>query len=169
MIALLLDRELHSADALSAAAFVFILVWAYLAHVTQLRGAWIIAGGGVALVGYVVLLATNTSGGRLAGAFFAVIGIYASKCVHTRLVLADVDQRSPIGRACSAAADWTDFVQWPSENVSPSTKRAVASGMQIFIGDIGAIAGVLIYRPAYSDNFYRKSHIVAVRAVGRLH
>lgn len=34
--------------------------------------------------------------------------------------------------------------------------------MQIFIGDVGAIAGVLIYRPSLSANFFRKAHLIAV-------
>lgn len=34
--------------------------------------------------------------------------------------------------------------------------------MQITIGDIGAIAGSLIYRPAFSGHRYRMPHIIAI-------
>jgi hypothetical protein len=68
------------------------------------------------------------------------------------------------------------LLSWPAENVSPQTKRATATAMQIFIGDIGgmmiyhalwerrltdviAIAGVLVYRPSLSAHFFRTSHI----------
>lgn len=34
--------------------------------------------------------------------------------------------------------------------------------MQITIGDTGAIAGVLIYRPAFAGHRYRKPHIIAI-------
>lgn len=34
--------------------------------------------------------------------------------------------------------------------------------MQITIGDIGAISGVLIYRPEFSGHKYRKPHIIAL-------
>lgn len=34
--------------------------------------------------------------------------------------------------------------------------------MQITIGDMGAIAGVLIYRPNFSAHHYRKPHIIAI-------
>lgn len=34
--------------------------------------------------------------------------------------------------------------------------------MQITIGDIGAIAGVLIYRPEFAGHRYRKPHIIAI-------
>ena len=50
----------------------------------------------------------------------------------------------------------------PRENVSGQTKRAVAVAMQITISDTGAIAGVLIYRPAFAGHLYRKPHIIAI-------
>jgi hypothetical protein len=34
--------------------------------------------------------------------------------------------------------------------------------MQITIGGMGAITGVLIYRPAFSAHHFRKPHIVAI-------
>ena len=34
--------------------------------------------------------------------------------------------------------------------------------MQITIGDIGAIAGVLIYRPSFQAHHFRKPHIIAI-------
>lgn len=34
--------------------------------------------------------------------------------------------------------------------------------MQISIGDLGAIAGVLIYRPEWSANKFRKPHIISI-------
>lgn len=55
-----------------------------------------------------------------------------------------------------------DERSWPSENVSGQTKRAVAVAMQITIGDMGAIAGVLIYRPNFSAHNFRKPHIIAI-------
>jgi len=54
------------------------------------------------------------------------------------------------------------LLSWPGENVSAQTKRAVAVAMQITIGDIGAIAGVLIYRPNLSAHRFRTPHIIAI-------
>lgn len=34
--------------------------------------------------------------------------------------------------------------------------------MQITIGDLGAVTGVLIYRPAFAGDLYRKPHIIAI-------
>jgi len=54
------------------------------------------------------------------------------------------------------------LLSWPGENVSGQTKRAVAVAMQITIGDVGAIAGCLIYRPDFASHHYRKPHIIAI-------
>jgi hypothetical protein len=43
--------------------------------------------------------------------------------------------------------------------VSAQTKRATATANQIFVGNIGAIAGVLIYRPSLNGHFFRTPHI----------
>jgi hypothetical protein len=51
---------------------------------------------------------------------------------------------------------------WPSENVSGQTKRAVGVAIQVTIGSMGAITGVLIYRPAFSAHHFRKPHTVAI-------
>jgi len=51
---------------------------------------------------------------------------------------------------------------WPSESISGQTKRAVGVAMQITIGDLGAIAGVLIYRPTFSAHRFRRPHMIAI-------
>jgi hypothetical protein len=51
------------------------------------------------------------------------------------------------------------ILSWPGENVSAQTKRATATANQIFVGNIGAIAGVLIYRPSLNGHFFRTPHI----------
>ena len=56
----------------------------------------------------------------------------------------------------------TVFHSWPGENVSGQTKRAVAVALQITVGDIGAIAGCLIYRPALSAHLYRKPNLISI-------
>jgi hypothetical protein len=51
---------------------------------------------------------------------------------------------------------------WPGENVSGQTKRAVAVALQVTVGDIGAIAGCLIYRPALSGHQYRSPNLISI-------
>ncbi|SCZ94421.1 BZ3500_MvSof-1268-A1-R1_Chr12-2g03888 [Microbotryum saponariae] len=118
-----------------ASAFLAILLAARLSATHDRRGVYIIASGVLAIIGYIVILATHTAGARLAGAFLAVMGIYAA----TALLLS-----------------------WPAENISGQTRRATATATQIFIGDIGAIAGVLVYRPSLNQHFFRTPHIIAI-------
>ncbi|KAI0685417.1 major facilitator superfamily domain-containing protein [Cytidiella melzeri] len=47
-------------------------------------------------------------------------------------------------------------------NLSNQAKRAVAVAMQITIGDLGAVTGVLIYRPEWEKDHYRKPHSIAI-------
>ncbi|KAJ7212094.1 major facilitator superfamily domain-containing protein [Mycena pura] len=98
----------------------------------NLRAPFIIGSAFVAIIGYVILLAAPSPGAQYAGVHFAAAGVYTGNAF------------------------------WPGENVSGQTKRAVAVAMQITIGDIGAIAGVLIYRPEFSGDGFRKPHIIAI-------
>ena len=51
---------------------------------------------------------------------------------------------------------------WPAENISGETKRAVGVAMQITIGDLGAVTGVLLYRPSFSAHRFRMPHMIAI-------
>lgn len=110
-------------------ALVGILFFVWFSHKTNQRGTAIAVGGAIAIIGYIILLTTHTPGARYAGTFFAVIGIYASNgerrvFAFLRICIAD----RLLARSYTAL-----LLAWPSENVSPQTKRAVASGMQIFV------------------------------------
>ncbi|GAA5903872.1 hypothetical protein JCM6882_001336 [Rhodosporidiobolus microsporus] len=122
-----------------ALAFLGILFFAFASHRLNQRGSMIILNGLIAIVGYIVVLTTHTPGARYAGTFVAVLGIYCANAL---------------------------LLSWPSENVSPQTKRATASATQIFIGDVGAIAGVLVYRPSLNANFFRLPHGIAILYTG---
>ncbi|GAA5985674.1 hypothetical protein JCM5350_004133 [Sporobolomyces pararoseus] len=122
-----------------AVAFASILFFCFFSHKINARGPAIALAGIIAIVGYIVIIVTHTPGSRYAGVFIAVIGIYSANAL---------------------------LLSWPSENVSPQTKRATSTGMQIFIGDIGAIAGTLIYRPNLSQHFYRIPHGIAILYTG---
>ncbi|KAF4617158.1 hypothetical protein D9613_005941 [Agrocybe pediades] len=99
------------------------------------RAPFIIGAAGVAIIGYIILLATKTAGAQYVGVLFAAAGVYTGNAL---------------------------LLSWPGENVSAQTKRAVAVAMQITIGDIGAIAGVLIYRPNLSAHRFRVPHIISI-------
>jgi len=107
----------------------------FLSTKYKLRAPFIIAAGVVAIIGYIVLIATKRPGVQYFGVHLAAAGIYTGNSL---------------------------LLSWPGENVSGQTKRAVAVAMQITIGDMGAIAGVLIYRPNFAGHHYRKPHIIAI-------
>ncbi|TFK40781.1 major facilitator superfamily domain-containing protein [Crucibulum laeve] len=99
------------------------------------RAPFIIGAAGIAILGYIILLTTKSAGAQYVGVHFAAAGVYTGNAL---------------------------LLSWPGENVSAQTKRAVAVAMQITIGDIGAIAGVLIYRPNLSAHRFRTPHIIAI-------
>jgi len=96
----------------------------------------------LAIIGYIILLSNtgthikgtgktatvvyNRPGVSYVGMFFCAAGIYPS----TALVLS-----------------------WPAVNVSGATKRAVAGGLQITIGNLGAVIGTQLYRATDGPRF----------------
>lgn len=113
-----------------ALATIFTVVWAHLSEKAGKRAPFAIASSIIAIIGYIILI-TNTSpskkpGVSYVGTFFAAAGIYPS----TALALS-----------------------WPANNVSGQTKRAVVGAMQISIGNLGAVLGTQLYRPATAPRY----------------
>jgi uncharacterized membrane protein YeaQ/YmgE (transglycosylase-associated protein family) len=103
---------------------------AYTSERFRRRAPFAIGASIVAIIGYIILI-TNTHpskkpGVSYVGTFFAAAGIYPA----TALALA-----------------------WPASNVSGQTKRAIASAMQISIGNLGAVLGTQLYRPATAPRY----------------
>lgn len=113
-----------------AAATLFTIGWAILAEKYKRRALFTITTTSLAIIGYIILLAnknpTAKPGVSYVGTFFAAMGIYPS----VALVLS-----------------------WPAINVSGQTKRATANAMQISIGNLGAVIGTQLYRPATSPRY----------------
>ncbi|KAJ3575344.1 hypothetical protein NP233_g1151 [Leucocoprinus birnbaumii] len=116
-----------------ASISIWVAVWISARY--DRRAIIIITAAFVAIIGYIILLTTKTAGAQYVGVHFAAAGVYTGNAL---------------------------LLSWPGENVSAQTKRAIAVAMQITIGDIGAISGVLIYRPSLSANRYRKPHLIAI-------
>lgn len=119
----------------NALAALGIAFGAWLAAWTGQRASLIIASAFVAIIGYTVLLTTATPGAQYAGVHFAALGVYTGNAL---------------------------ILSWPAENISGQTKRAVGLALQITVGDLGAVTGVLLYRPAYAADRFRKPHIIAI-------
>ncbi|KAK2737813.1 hypothetical protein FQN57_007371 [Myotisia sp. PD_48] len=110
-----------------AVAFVLVISTAIFSERTNRRAPFIIASAGLAIIGYIILLSQNRPGVSYFGTILAAGGIYPA----TAIVLA-----------------------WPANNVSGQTKRATANAMQISIGNLGAVIGTQLYRPATSPRYF---------------
>jgi MFS family permease len=102
---------------------------AILSERAHKRAPFIIASSALAIVGYIILLSAPSQKPAVSyvGTIFAASGIYPA----TALVLS-----------------------WPANNVSGQTKRATANALQISVGNLGAVLGTQLYRPATSPRFY---------------
>ncbi|KAJ7288331.1 major facilitator superfamily domain-containing protein [Mycena rebaudengoi] len=116
-----------------ASLSIWFTVW--LSSRYNVRAPFIVGAAAIAIIGYIILLTGPTPGAQYVGVHFAAAGVYTGNAL---------------------------LLSWPGENVSGQTKRAVAVAMQITIGDIGAIAGVLIYRPNFAAHRFRKPHIISI-------
>jgi cyanate permease len=110
-----------------AIAFVVTVTFAVLSERFEKRAPFIIAGSSLAIIGYIILMSDHRPGVSYVGTIFAAAGIYPA----VALTLA-----------------------WPANNVSGQTKRAVAGGMQISIGNLGAVLGTQLYRTETAPRFY---------------
>ncbi|KXJ87595.1 major facilitator superfamily domain-containing protein [Microdochium bolleyi] len=108
-----------------AFAFITTLTVSVLSEKYGQRAIFIAGSAIFAAIGYAILLSNTNPTGRpgisYLGTFFAAGGIYPA----TALVLS-----------------------WPAINVSGQTKRGIANAMQISIGNLGAVLGTQLYRPA---------------------
>ncbi|KAJ7604012.1 major facilitator superfamily domain-containing protein [Roridomyces roridus] len=116
-----------------AALSIWCTVW--LSSRYNYRAPFIIGAAFVAIIGYIILLTGPTIASQYVGVHFAAAGVYTGNAL---------------------------LLSWPGENVSGQTKRAVSVAFQITLGDMGAIAGVLIYRPEFAAHLYRKGNIISI-------
>ncbi|TLD11714.1 hypothetical protein PspLS_11790 [Pyricularia sp. CBS 133598] len=137
-----------------AFAFITTLTVASLSEKYRRRALPIAGSAALAIVGYIILLANTNPVARpgvsYLGTFLAAGGIYPA----VALVLS-----------------------WPAINVSGQTKRAVANGMQISIGNLGAVLGTQLYRSGDGPRFivghsfamgYLVANIIVVLTLWRL-
>ena len=112
-----------------AVATILTVIVAILSEKYKRRAPFIIASSSLSIIGYIILLTApiDKPGVSYAGTIFAAAGIYPS----TAIVLS-----------------------WPAANVSGQSKRATATAMTITIGNLGAVLGTQLYRPATSPRWY---------------
>ncbi|KAH7885343.1 major facilitator superfamily domain-containing protein [Phlebopus sp. FC_14] len=116
-----------------------------------IRAPFIIASAVVTIIGYTILVTAETPGVQYFGVHLAAGGCSRSSIFWLVAIV-----------AAGVCTGDSLLLSWPGENVSGQSKRAVAVALQITIGDIGAIAGCLVYRPSLSSHLYRKPNLIAI-------
>lgn len=107
-------------------ACAFCITGGYLADKFKSRGVFMIGFFCIALVGFVMLIASTNHGVQYAGVFFVAAGIYSNV---------------PQG------------VSWNGNNIGGSTKRGAGVAMHVSFGNLGGIIAAYIYRPADSPRY----------------
>jgi len=85
-------------------SFVCVLLTTWYSDKLKVRGPVIIAGSSLAIIGYIMLLASHAPGVQYGGTFFVAVGVFI----------------------CSPA-----IMAWLSNNTSPHYVRATAAGFQV--------------------------------------
>ena len=121
-----------------ALAAVLTVVVAWTSEKVGRRAPFMITTATLAMIGYCILVSNPDPiarpGVSYVGTFFAAAGIYPT-----------------VGLVLS----------WPAVNVGGQTKRAVANGLQISIGNCGAVIGTQVYRATDSPK-YTRGHAIAL-------
>ncbi|GAM87794.1 hypothetical protein ANO11243_058220 [Dothideomycetidae sp. 11243] len=119
-------------------ATILTVVYAVVSERFKKRAVFIAFSSLIGIIGYIILL-TNTEptkrpGVSYTGVFFCAAGIYPAVALG---------------------------LSWPAMNVSGQTKRAAANGLQITVGNLGAVIGTQLYRSNDSPR-YKLGHSVAL-------
>ncbi|KAK5087637.1 hypothetical protein LTR70_002954 [Exophiala xenobiotica] len=99
-------------------SFVCVLLTTWYSDKLKVRGPVILAGSLVAIVGYIMLLASHAPGVRYGGTFFVAVGVFI----------------------CSPAV-----MAWLSNNTSPHYVRATAAGFQVAFANCAAFVATFSY------------------------
>lgn len=110
-----------------AVAFVLMIVTAVLSERTHRRAVFIVGSSAIGIIGYIILLSQKRPWISYVGTIFAAAGIYPGAAI---------------------------ILSWPANNVSGQTKRAAATGVQITIGNMGAVIGTQLYRTETSPRYF---------------
>ncbi|CBX90386.1 similar to MFS transporter [Plenodomus lingam JN3] len=119
------------------AAFLTVLLTAYLSDRWGYRGYFIIGGCVLGIVGYTMMLVAKTNAVRYAGTFLIAIGVF---------------QGSPM------------LMGWASNNMAPHYVRAVGIGVVISIANCSAFLGTFIYLQRDAPK-YALGHAISLGAL----
>ncbi|GAB7366750.1 hypothetical protein MBLNU230_g0705t1 [Neophaeotheca triangularis] len=119
-------------------AFLSVLGACWLSDRLKLRGPIIVSGLLIALIGYIMQLASTNEAVKYVGTFFIAIGAFP----------------------CSPTV-----IGWLSNNLAPHYIKATGLGFQVAIGNCGAFVATFTYLSEDAPN-YTKGHAINVGAIG---
>lgn len=108
------------------ASFLCVLATTYYSDKIKMRGPIMLAGSVVAIIGYVMLLASKTASVRYGGTFFVACGVFV----------------------CSPAV-----MAWLSNNLSPHYVRATGTGFQVAVANCAAFVATFTYLSKDAPNY----------------
>lgn len=147
------EAQLLTVPPYALAAVVTVSV-AWLAARFKTRASFAIASSAIAIIGYIILLANHQ--------YYVVTTHSKGKAVHTpKYYHPGISYVGVFFCAAGIYPATALALGWPAVNVSGATKRAVAGGMQITIGNLGAVIGTQLYR-AEDTPTYTVGHSVAL-------
>ena len=110
----------------NALGFISVLVVCYFSDKIKMRGPIMIGGCSLAIVGYIMNIASSSAGVRYAGTFLIAAGIFP----------------------CSPTS-----VAWLSNNLAPHYVRATGIGFMVAFGNCGAFIATFTYLPANAPRY----------------
>lgn len=108
-------------------ACVFCIGGGFLADRMKQRGVFMIGFCIVAIIGFIMLISSESNAVKYAGVFFAASGIYPNV---------------PQG------------VAWNGNNIGGSTKRGIGIAMHVGFGNLGGVVASFIYRSTDAPHYY---------------
>ncbi|KAK6435038.1 hypothetical protein LTR95_008773 [Oleoguttula sp. CCFEE 5521] len=119
-------------------AFLMVLIASWTSDRIKMRGPLIAVGLTLAAIGYILQLASHTSGAKYVGTFFVAAGMFPC----SPLVLA-----------------------WLSNNLAPHYVKATGLGFQVAFGNCGAFVATFSYLSTDAPK-YTKGHAINLGAIG---
>jgi hypothetical protein len=127
---------------------------AWLSARFKIRAPFAMASCACAIIGYIILLVNNE--------YYIVTTHVKGKAVHTpHYYHPGISYLAVFFCAAGIYPATALALGWPAVNVSGATKRATAGGMQITIGNLGAVIGTQLYRSTDTPT-YTVGHSVAM-------
>ena len=120
-------------------ATVFVVIVAYLADKTRMRGPFMLALLPLSMVGYIMLLATHDAKVQYGATFLIALGIYpAAPCI----------------------------LALPINNTSGLYKRATVNALQLMVANLAGFVATFIYQAKWAPRYVQGHSVVLASLIG---